>query len=113
MDIRCKKVRCCKFNFLHFYLYIIFAPFFSTIITPFALNKSRLILSNDKLNNFLPTIRSQQFNDSFKGFTFFVEKKSDSKLENIFIYDTGNNLKKFSSNTSKNKKTSIISQRGL
>ena len=87
--------------------------FFSTIITPFALNKSRLILSNDKLNNFLPTIRSQQFNDSFKGFTFFVEKKSDSKLENIFIYDTGNNLKKFSSNTSKNKKTSIISQSGV
>ena len=92
---------------------LFFHLLFSTIITPFALNKSRLILSNDKLNNFLPTIRPQQFNDSFTGFTFFVEKKSNTKLENIFIYDTGNNLKKFTSNTSKNKKTSIISKSGI
>ena len=47
----------------------------SAFITPFALNKSRQLLSNDKLNSFLPTIKRQQFSDSFKGFTFIVEKK--------------------------------------
>ena len=69
---------------------------FSTIITPFALNKSRLILSNDSFNSFLPTIRTQQFSDSFKGFTFIVEKKQNNRMQNIFLHDKGRNLKNLS-----------------
>ena len=37
----------------------------STILTPSALNKSRQLLSKDNLNSLLPTIRSQNFSDSF------------------------------------------------
>ena len=66
---------------------------FSTFITPFALNKSRQLLSNDNFNSFLPTIRTQQFSDSFKGFTFIVEKKINNKMQNIFLHDVGSNLK--------------------
>ena len=33
---------------------------------------------------FLPTIRTQQFSDSFKGFTFIVEKKVNNEIQNIF-----------------------------
>ena len=40
-----------------------------------ALNKSRNLLTNENLNSFLPTVKSQQFSDSFKGFTIIVEKK--------------------------------------
>ena len=53
------------------FLYLIF----STFITPMALQKSRSLLNEENFNSFLPTIRIQQFSDSFEGFTFFVEKK--------------------------------------
>ena len=53
---------------------LIFYFILSTFLTPVALNKSRQLLGKDQLNSFLPTIRSQQFSDSFKGFTFIVEK---------------------------------------
>ena len=46
----------------------------STFITPSALNKSRKLLSNENFNTFLPTVKSQQFSDSFEGLTFLVEK---------------------------------------
>ena len=57
---------------------------FTTFITPLALNKSRLLLSND-FGSFVPTVRTQQFSDSFKGFTFIVEKKLIMNLK-IFFY---------------------------
>jgi len=86
---------------------------FSSYLTPLALNKSRKLLGQENLNSFLPTIRSQQFSDSFKGFTFFVDKKFDNEIKNIFLHDTGNNLKKFSSNTSNVLSTSIVAEKGI
>ena len=85
----------------------------STIITPYALNKSRQLLSNDKFNSFLPTIKKQQFSDSFKGFTFIVEKKINNELQNIFLHDKGNNLKNLSSNVSQTSSTTIIAENGI
>ena len=92
---------------------IIFYLIFSTIITPFALNKSRQLLSKDQLNSFLPTVRSQQFSDAFKGFTFIVEKKINNELKKIFLHDTGNNLKNLSPNTSNVTNTTIIAENGI
>ncbi len=85
----------------------------SVIITPLALNKSRQILSNQNFNSFIPTIRTQQFSDSFKGFTFFVEKKINNEIQNIFLQDTGQNLKSLSSNNTEIKSITIISKTGL
>ena len=85
---------------------------FSTFLTPLALNKSRLSLSDDNLNSFLPTIRSQQFSDSFKGFTFIVEKKINDEIKHIFLHDDGNNLKNLSSNISKTSSTTIVAEMG-
>ena len=51
---------------------LIFHIIFSTFLTPLALNKSRQLLGNDNLNSFLPTIRNQEFSDSFKGLTFLL-----------------------------------------
>ena len=68
---------------------------------------------NDKFNSLLPTVRSQQFSDSFKGLTFIVEKKVDKEIQNVFLHDTGNNLQNLSSNTSNILSTTVISKRGI
>ncbi|MDC1092676.1 LptF/LptG family permease [Pelagibacteraceae bacterium] len=107
------KLSMVNFIFLISIFILIFHLIFSVFLTPFALNKSRLILSQDQLNSFLPTIKPQQFSDSFKGFTFFVEEKNENRLKNIFIHDKGDNLKNFSSNNKKKNNTTIISQGGI
>ena len=61
----------------------------------------------------MPTIRSQQFSDSFKGFTFIVDKKIDNEVDRLFIHDTGNNLKNFSSNIKNVTSTTIIAEKGV
>ena len=86
---------------------------FSTTITPLALHKSRQILSNDSFNSFLPTIRTQQFSDSFKGFTFIVEKKQNNSMQNIFLHDKGNNLKSLSSNIIETNETTVTAENGI
>jgi lipopolysaccharide export LptBFGC system permease protein LptF len=91
------------------FLYLIF----STYVTPLALNKSRQLLNNEDFNSFLPTVKSQQFSDSFKGFTFIVEKKFDKQIKNIFLHDKGNNLKNLSSNISNTSSTTIIANTGF
>ena len=88
-----KKIQLVNIIFLTSLIVSVFYLIFSTYVTPLALNKSRQMLSNSDFNSFLPTIRTQQFSDSFKGFTFIVEKKQDNKLQNIFLHDKGDNLK--------------------
>ena len=92
---------------------LIFYLMLSTFLTPLALSKSRQLLSNDQVNSFLPTIRSQQFSDSFKGFTFIVEKKIDNEIQNIFLHDTGNNLRNLSPNSTNVATTTIIAKKGI
>ena len=90
-------------------LYLILSIF----LTPMALNKSRQLLSSDQINSFLPTIKRQQFSDSFKGFTFLVEKKINNEIKNIFLNDKNNNLKNLSANISKDINTTIIAENGV
>ena len=85
----------------------------TTIVTPLALNKSRQLLSNDSINSFLPTIKTQQFSDSFKNFTFIVENKSGNELQHIFLHDKGNNFKNLSSNLSQISETTILAENGI
>ena len=85
----------------------------STFLTPLALNKSRQLLNSDKLNSFLPTVRPQQFSDSFKGFTFIVKKKFKNELEHIFLHDSTGVLKSLSPNVSNSSNTTIIAEKGF
>ena len=91
------------------FLYLIF----STFITPMALQKSRFLLNKENFSSFLPTIRIQQFSDSFKGFTFFVEKKKSNKIENVFIHDESNVLKNITSDQSYKNSTTIVAENGI
>ena len=108
-----KKMKIVNLFFIISFSVLIFYLIFSTFLTPFALNKSRQLLSNDTLNSFLPTIKNQSFSDSFKGFTFIVEKKRGNEIKNIFLNDKGNNLKSLSSNSSDTKSTTIIAESGM
>lgn len=86
---------------------------FSILLTPYALNESRQLLGKDNLNSFLPTIRTKQFSDSFKGFTYIVEKKRNNEVKNIFLHDNGNNLKNLTSSKGDILNVTIVAKEGL
>ena len=69
-----KKIQLVKLLLFVSILVLIFNLILSTLVTPLALNKSRQLLAKQNYESILPTIKVQQFSDSFKGFTFFVEK---------------------------------------
>ena len=108
-----KKLKIVNLFFFISIFILIFYLIFSTLITPLALNEARTIIRQNNFNSLLPTIRAQQFSDSFKGFTFIVEKKSKNKIENVFIHDNSNTLKNLTSDTAGNISTTIASKSGL
>ena len=56
-----KKIQIVNLFFLASIVTVFLYLIFSIFLTPYALNKSRYLLSKDNLNSFLPTIRSNQF----------------------------------------------------
>jgi len=110
-DIWCKKIQIVNY-FFHIINSFLFYLLLTTLITPLLLNKSRQLLNNDSFNSFLPTVRAQQFSDSFKGFTFLVEKKKNNEIKNIFLHDENNSLKNISPNSSETSSMTIIAKNG-
>ena len=108
-----KKIYLVNLFFIISIFILIFYLILSTFVTPLTLHKSRLLLSQEQFNSLLPTVKTQQFSDAFKGFTFFVEQKSKNEVKNIFLYDKGNKLRNLSSNTSDIESTTIIAKNGL
>ena len=108
-----KKIKIANLFFLISIFILFFYLLFSTFLTPLALNKSRAILGKQNFNSFLPTIRVQSFSDSFKGFTFLVEKKNKNQIKNVFIHDNSNTLKNLTSQSEEKKSTVIIAESGL
>lgn len=107
-----KKIELVKLFFLFSIMISIFYLVFSSLITPLALNKSRQLLGKESLTSFLPTVKAQQFSDSFNGVTFIVDKKYNNELKNIFLQDNARVLKNISSNKKK-ALTTIIASNGL
>jgi len=108
-----KKLQIVNLFFFISIFVLIFYLVFSTLITPLALNESRTIIRQNNFNSLLPTIRAQQFSDSFKGFTFIVEKKLKNKIDNVFIHDNSNTLKNLTSNNKGNISTTIAARSGI
>ena len=107
------KIKVVNLFFLVSCFVLILYLFFSTLITPLALNKSRSIISQNNFNSFLPTIRIQQFSDSFEGFTFIVEKKIKNNIQKVFIHDNSNTLKNLTSEQQENSSTTIVAENGV
>ena len=108
-----KKLKIINLFFIISLFILLFYLLFSTFLTPLALNKSRNLLGKDGFSSFLPTIRIQQFSDSFKGFTFLVENKVNNEISNIFIHDSSNVLKNLTSDQSKKNSTTIFAKEGI
>ena len=108
-----KKIKIINLFFFISIFVLMFYLVFSTLITPLALNESRTIIRQNNFNSLAPTIRAQQFSDSFKGFTFIVEKRLKNKIENVFIHDSSNILKNLTSNEKNNASTTISAKSGL
>ena len=108
-----KKIQVVNLLIITSFAVLIFYLTLSVFIAPYALNKSRQLLNEDQLNSFLPTVRSQKFSDTFKGFTFIVEKKEKNEIKNIFLHDTGSNLNNLSSDPSDTSSTTIIAEKGV
>tara|TARA_A100001015_G_C15025452_1_gene730243 strand:+ start:35 stop:1159 length:1125 start_codon:yes stop_codon:yes gene_type:complete len=108
-----KKIYLVNLFFFFSIAILIIYLIFSVFLTPLALNKSRTLLSKEQLNSILPTIKTQQFSDTFKGFSFLVEKKNGNEISNIFINDKNNYLKNLTSNSAKINTTTIIAEKGL
>lgn len=108
-----KKIQVVHVFFISSFSAMIIYLFFTTFLTPLSLNKSRSLLSQEEYNSILPTLKTQEFNDTFKGLIFFVEKKVNNQLQNVFLQDKGNHFKNLSSDISKNSITNIMAQKGI
>ena len=108
-----KKLKIVNLLFFVSIFVLFFYIIFSAFVTPYALNKSRNLLNKEGFNSFLPTIRVQQFSDSFTGFTFIVEEKFENEVKNVFMYDKSNALKNLTSNQSETTATTVIAKEGI
>ena len=108
-----KKIQIVHLFFSFSLIITIFYMIFSILISPIALNKSRQLLSEENITSFLPTIKIQQFSDSFNGLTFIVDDKSGNQIKNIFLQDSSNVLKNITTTANKNSLTTIIASTGL
>ena len=62
-------------------------------LNPFLLSKSRILLKTQEDKEISSVLRSNNFNDSFKGITFYIEKKNENnELVNIFVQDNNGAL---------------------
>jgi len=108
-----KKLNLVNFFFNVSILIVLFYYIFSIFLTPFLLNKSRLLLGKENFNSLLPTMKVQQFSDSFKGFTFIIGKRVNNEIKNIFIHDKSNTLKNLSADNANTTSITIVAEEGL
>ena len=83
-------------------------------LNPFLLSKSRILLKTQEDKEISSVLRSNNFNDSFKGITFFIEKKNENnELINIFVQDDNGALNLALNEAESSKNTIIIAKKGI
>ena len=84
------------------------------IVNPFLLNKSRTLLRETEVKQVSSILRLNDFSDSFKGVTFYIDKKnSNGELVNIFIKDSTGTLNLIVNEISNTKNTTIFAKKGF
>ena len=100
------------FLLIGFYI-TLFQLALSFFINPLLLNKSRSLLSERATLDINTVLRSNDFIDSFKGLTFYINKKNaNNELLDIFIKDDSGNLNTITNEIGKKKNTTIIAKKG-
>ena len=83
-------------------------------LNPFLLSKSRILLKTQEDKEITSVLRSNSFNDTFKGITFFIEKKNENnELINIFVQDDNGALNLALDEVNSSKNTIIIAKKGI
>jgi len=83
-------------------------------LNPFLLSKSRILLKKQEDKEISSVLRSNNFNDSFKGITFFIEEKNENnELTNIFVQDDNGALNLALDEIKSSKNTIIIAKKGI
>ena len=98
-----------RISFLVVLLYLAF----STIITPYSLNKSRSLIKQSGVDSVSNLLKPNVFADTFKGLTFFIGEKDQNIIKNIFIKDDGNNLENLLPDRTSSKNQTIIAENGI
>ena len=86
---------------------------FATFVTPSALNKSRTIIKTSGLESISSVVKTNDFSDSLKGVTFYVDKIEDNMMKNIFIRDENQVFKSIISEQKNSNNTTIVAQSGF
>ena len=109
-----KKYKIINFFFFLSVLILIFQFTLGTFITPYLLQKSRILISSTPVQILSTVIISNTFSDSFEGTTIYTEKKtSRNELEKITIIDYSKNFQSLSSNPEKTSEVIIVANTGL
>lgn len=109
-----KKYKVINFFFFLSVLILIFQFTLGTFITPYLLQKSRILISSTPVQILSTVIKSNTFSDSFEGTTIYTEKKtSRNELEKITIIDYSKNFQSLSSNPEKTSEVIIVANTGL
>ena len=109
-----KKYKIINFFFFLSVLILIFQFTLGTFITPYLLQKSRILISSTPVQILSTVIKSNTFSDSFEGTTIYTEKKtSRNELEKITIIDYSKNFQSLSSNPEKTSEVIIVANTGL
>ena len=91
-----------------------FQLFLSLLVNPFLLNKSRFILNEKNALEVNTVLKSNDFSDTFKSLTFYIDKKNiNNELLNIFIKDTSGNLNTVVDNIGDKKDSTIVAEKGF
>ena len=111
------KIKIANIFLLVSFFITLFQLILSLYVNPLLLNKSRSLLSDTRSLQINTILKSNDFSDSLKGITFYIDKKnSNNELINIFIKDVGGNLNTLVKNEkgSENRNnTTIVAQKGF
>ena len=84
------------------------------ILNPLTLNKSRALLRETETKQINSVLKSNDFSDTFRGVTFYIDKKNaNNELVNIFIKDTNGSLNTIVTEINDSNNTTIFSEKGI
>lgn len=108
------KIRIANIFFLIGFLVAVFQATLTIIINPLLLNKSRALLRETESKQINSMLKSNDFSDSFKSVTFYIEEKNEkNELINIFIQDSGGSLKTMLSEIGNSNNSTIVARKGI
>ena len=108
------KIKIVNIFFLISILITLFQIILSLFINPYSLNKSRSLLRETSITQINSILKTNDFSDSFKGVTFYIDKKEkNGDLVNIFIKDDNGSISTVVNEVGKNNSSTIIAKRGI